>query len=240
MLVKRIDPIEINDFFTQDLVDLVYENVDKTMQKGLVEKNDKYAYMFKFSNNGFITLNQGWDSKILSAIKNKGQELGQNFVGDGNTAIIFARYSNDSGEAPNLPPHADVVANKIIYTSTVRLKSSKQWDFYVKDTKFEMPHQGSSVWFTGNQDVHFRPDLEFGPDEYYDILLCQVWSDIENEPYPESHKENMMNEMNHFYQKYSHMFKIAAKIDKDDSTNCTGSSNAGNSLDEAYEVSYSK
>jgi hypothetical protein len=240
MLVKRIEPIEINDFFTQDLIDLVYNNVDKIMQKGLVEKNDKYAYMFKFSNNGFITLNQGWDPRILDAIKNKGQELGQNFVGDGNTAIIFARYSHDSGEAPNLPPHADVVANKIIYTSTVRLKSSKQWDFYVKDTKFEMPHEGSSVWFTGNQDVHWRPDLEFDKDEYYDILLCQVWSDIENEPYPENHKENMMNEMNHFYQKYSDMFKISARINKDDSTNCTGSSTAGDSLDEAYEVSYSK
>lgn len=240
MLVKRIEPIEINDFFTQDLIDLVYENVDKTMQKGLIEKNDKYAYMFKFSNNGFITLNKGWDNKILTAIKNKGQELGQNFISENNSALIFARYSHDSGEAPNLPPHADVVANKIIYTATIRLKSSKQWDFYVKDDKFEMPHEGSSVWFTGNQDVHWRPDLEFGKDEYYDILLCQVWSDIENEPYPENHKEEMMKQMQHFYQKYSHMLKIASEIDKNNSTNCTGNSSVGNNIDEAYKVSYSK
>lgn len=240
MLVKRIEPIEINHFFTQDLIDLVYENVDKTMQKGLDEKNDKYAYMFKFSNNGFITLNKGWDPKIATAIKNKGQELGQNIISDSNIALIFARYSHDSGEAPNLPPHADVVANKIIYTATIRLKSSKQWDFYVKDDRFEMPYEGSSVWFTGNQDVHWRPDLDFGKDEYYDILLCQVWSDVENEPYPENHKEAMMSQMQYFYQKYSHMLKIASRIDKNNSTNCTGNSSVGNNIDEAYDVSYSK
>jgi hypothetical protein len=240
MLVKRIEPIEINDFFTQDLIDLVYENVDKEMQRGLVEKNDKYAYMFKFSNNGFITLNKGWDPKIATAIKNKGKELGQNFISDNNVALIFARYTHDSGQAPTLTPHADVVANKIIYTCTIRLKSSKQWDFYVKDTRFEMPNEGSSVWFTGNQDVHWRPDLEFEQDEYYDILLCQVWSDIENEQYPENHKEVMMDQMQDFYKKYSHMLKIASKIDKNNSTNCTGSSNVGDTIEEAYEVSYSK
>lgn len=240
MLVKRLEPVEINDFFTQDLIDLVYENVEKTMQKGIVEKNDKYAYMFKFSNNGFITLNRGWDSKIATAIKNKARELGQNFIPEENIALIFARYSHDSGAAPNLPPHADVVANKIIYTATIRLKSSKQWDFYVKDDRFEMPHEGSSVWFTGNQDVHWRPDLEFGPDEYYDILLCQVWSDIENEQYPEGHKDNMMDQMQQYYQKYSHLLQIASKIDKTNSTNCTGNSKVGNNLDEAYNVSYTR
>ena len=240
MLVKRIEPIAIDDFFTQDLIDLVYKNVDKVIQDGIIEKNNKYANMFKFKNNGFITLNKGWDPKIATAIKNKAQELGQNFVHDNNIALIFARYCHDSGAAPNLPPHADVVANKIIYTTTIRLKSSKQWDFYVKDTKFEMPYEGSAVWFTGNQDVHWRPDLEFAPDEYYDILLCQAWSDIENEQYPENHKENMMSQMQHFYQKYSHMLKISSSIDKNDNTNCTGDPHVGDNIDEAYEVSYTK
>jgi len=240
MLVKRIEPIAIENFFTQDLIDLVYEKVDSVMQQGLVEKNDKYAYMFKFSNNGFITLNKGWDPKLTAAIKNKAMELGQNFIPDQNVALIFARYSPDSGNPPNLTPHADVVANKIIYTCSVRLKSSKQWDFYVKDQKFEMPNIGSTVWCTGNQDVHWRPDIEFGPDEYYDILLCQVWSDIENEPYPEDHKDKMMEQMTYYHRKYSHLLQIAASINKVNSTNCTGGSGVGETLDEAYEVSYSK
>ena len=240
MLVKRIEPSTIDNFFTQDLMDLVYENVYETMQKGLDEQNDKYAHMFKFANNGFITLSKGWDPKIREAVKNKGQELGQNFIDDKNVAMIFARYSPDSGNPPTLTPHADVVANKIIYTATVKLKSSKQWDFYVKDTKFEMLNEGSSVWFTGNQDVHWRPDLEFSPDDYYDILLCQVWSDIENEPYPENHKDLMKNQMKLYHEKYAHRLKIALKIDKNDSTNCTGRPDAPHTIDDAYEVSYSR
>lgn len=239
MLVKRIEPVAMDNFFTQDLVDLVYNNVYSTMQKGIDEKNDKYAYMFKFSNNGFITLSRGWDQKIIDTLKNKAKELGQNFIGDENVALIFARYSPESGNPPTLTPHADVVANKIIYTATIRLKSTKQWDFYVKDTKFEMPHQGSTVWMTGNQDVHWRPDIEFGPDDHYDILLCQFWSDIENEPYPENHKVLMKEQMKLYHEKYSHMLKIAFGINKNESTNCTGRPDAPDTIDEAYEVSYS-
>ena len=240
MLVKRIEPIAMDDFFTQDLIDLVYENVYATMQKGLDEKNDKYAYMFKFTNNGFITLSRGWDPRIVATVKNKAQELGQNFIPDENVAMIFARYSPDCGNPPSLTPHADIVANKIIYTCSIRLKSTKQWDFYVKDTKFEMPNTGSAVWITGNQDVHWRPDLEFSPDDYYDILLCQVWSDIENEPYPENHKDLMKEQMKLYHEKYAHMLTIAAKIDKLNTTNCTGNPEVGNTLDEAYEVSYNR
>lgn len=240
MLVKRIEPIAMDNFFTQDLIDLVYEKVDSVMQQGLDEKNDKYAYMFKFSNNGFITLNKGWDPRLINKIKSEAMKLGQNFIPDQNVALIFARYSPESGNPPNLTPHADVVANKIIYTCTVRLKSSKQWDFYVKDQKFEMPNIGSAVWCTGNQDVHWRPDIEFGPDEYYDILLCQTWSDIENEPYPEDHKDKMMEQMTYYHRKYSHLLQIAASIDKINNTNCTNSPGVGDTLDEAYEVSYSK
>ena len=153
--------------------------------------------------------------------------------------MIFARYSPESGNPPTLTPHADVVANKIIYTATVRLKSTKQWDFYVKDAKFEMPNEGSTVWLTGNQDVHWRPDLEFNPDDYYDILLCQMWSDIENEPYPEYHKAVMKEQMKRYHEKYSHMLKIAFAIEKNESTNCTGRPDAPETIDEAYEVSYS-
>jgi hypothetical protein len=239
MLVKRIEPVAMDDFFTQDLIDLVYDNVYSTMQKGIDEKNDKYAYMFKFANNGFITLSRGWDQKIRDVLKNKAEELGQNFIADENIALIFARYSPESGNPPTLTPHADVVANKIIYTASIRLKSTKQWDFYVKDAKFEMPNEGSTVWLTGNQDVHWRPDLEFNPDDYYDILLCQMWSDIENEPYPEDHKAIMKEQMKQYHEKYSHMLKIAFSIEKNESTNCTGRPDAPVTIDEAYEVSYS-
>lgn len=245
MSVKKLEPFQIENFFTPELIDLVYKNVDEVMAKGLAEKNDKYADMFKFANNGFITLYKGWDNKLSNAIKNKAQELGQNSIPPSNTILIFARYTRDSGGPPNLVPHADVVVNKTMYTCTVRLKSTKQWDIYVKDTKFDMPNEGSAVWFTGNQDVHWRPDIDFGPDDYYDILLCQAWSDIDNEEYPAGHKDSMREQESYYVNKYRDMLKNSFAFDRGNNTDCVGISD-GQSIDEAYEaaavvgVDYSK
>lgn len=239
MSVKKLEPIQIDNFFTQKEFDLVYTNVYQKMEKGLKEKKDKYAEMFKFLNQGFMTIYQGWPVELLDVIRNKAEELGLGYVPHKNTALIFARYSHDSGGMPSLTPHVDVVANKTIYTCTVRLKSTKQWDFYVKDEKFLMPNQGSAVWFTGNQDAHWRPDIYFGPDDYYDILLCQVWSDVGNEEYPPDHKEKMILQEKEYSEKYYHMLKesFAAKVIDDYNTDCIGVSD-GQTQDEAYEAAY--
>ena len=237
MPVQRIEPFQIDKFFTKEQIDLVYKVIDAKMEKGRIEKNNPYGEMFKFSNNGFITNYKDWPTELQDIIKNKAEELGQKNVPYENTIIIFARYTHDSGGAPNLPPHADIVVNKTMYTCTVRLNSSKQWDFYVKDAKFQMGEHGSAVWFTGNQDVHWRPDMEFAEGEYYDILLCQAWSDIDNELYPDNH-EQIMNEQEKFYnEKYKDLLKIAhgRREEKNNNTDCVGISD-GQDKDEAYDM----
>lgn len=235
MSVQKLEPFQIDNFLTQEQMNLVYQVMDAKMQKGLDEKGDKYAEMFKFANNGFITNYRDWPKELIDIIKNKAEELGQKDVPYQNMVLIFARYSHDSGGAPNLSPHADIVVNKTMYTCTVRLKSSKQWDFYVKDEKFDMPNEGSAVWFTGNQDVHWRPDLEFGPDEFYDILLCQAWSDTDNDEYPEDHKEKMLASEQFYCDKYRDLMKIAFSLNKVNNTDCVGISD-GQSTDDAYDI----
>lgn len=233
MKVQRIEPFQIEEFFTQKEIDLIYKNVERLMADGVVENGDKYSKFFKFANNGFITTYGSWDTHIYDFLKKAGQDFGQNEIPYSNMALIFARYSHDSGGAPNLSPHIDVVANKIIYTCTVRLKTTKQWDIYVKDTKFDMPKMGSAVWFTGNQDVHWRPDLEFGPDDYYDILLVQVWSDIDNDEYPLDHKDKTIEQEKEYKEKYRHMLQIGNQINRNDNTDCIGKTD-GQDRDDAY------
>jgi len=235
MSVQRIEPFQIENFFTQREMNMVYNVINAKMEKGLKEKGDKYAEMFRFANNGFITNYRDWPKELIDVIKNKAEELGQNKVSYDNMAIIFARYTHESGGAPNLSPHADIVVNKTLYTCTVRLNSSKQWDFYVKDEKFDMPSEGSAVWFTGNQDVHWRPDKEFAQDEYYDILLCQAWSDIDNELYPDDHKEKMLEQERFYCDKYRDLMKIAFSLQKINNTDCVGISD-GQSTDDAYDM----
>lgn len=235
MSVKRIEPFQIDQFLTKDQIDLIYRVVDEKMERGHKEKGDKYDEFFKFQNNGFITSNKDWPIELLDIIKNKAEELGQGNVPYENIVLIYARYTHDSGGAPNLTPHVDVVANKTIYSCTIRLRSLKQWDFYVKDEKFEMGLYGSAVWFTGNQDAHWRPDLEFGPGDYYDILLCQAWSDDDNDLYPEDHKDKMLAQEKEYCDKYKDMFQIAFNMPKPNQTDCVGISD-GQTTDEAYEM----
>lgn len=236
MKVKRIEPFQVENFLSKVEVDLIYKNVDALMDQGVRENGDKYAKFFKFANNGFITTYGPWHQHIYNVFKKKGEEYGQNEIPLQNMALIFARYSHDSGGAPNLSPHIDVVANKIIYTCTVRLRSTtKQWDIYVKDEKFDMPDIGSAVWFTGNQDAHWRPDFEFGPDDYYDILLVQVWSDIENDEYQPNHKEKAEKQEMEYKTKYAHMLQIGNRVNRDNNTDCIGVSD-GQTTDDAYRA----
>jgi hypothetical protein len=235
MKVKRIEPFQVENFLGKKEIDLIYKNVDLLLEQGVRDSGDKYAKFFKFVNNGFITCYGPWHQYIYNFFKNKGEEFGQNEISPNNMALIFARYSHDSGGAPNLSPHIDVVANKIIYTCTVRLKSTKQWDIYVKDQKFDMPNEGSAIWFTGNQDAHWRPDLEFGPDDYYDIMLVQVWSDIENDEYDPDHKEKAQAQEQEYMTKYSHMLQISNMANRNDNTDCIGVSD-GQNTDDAYRA----
>ena len=235
MSVKRIEPFQIDQFFTKDQIDLVYSVIDEKMERGHREKGDKYDEFFKFQGNGFITSNKDWPIELVNIIKNKAEELGQGHVPYENVVLIYARYTHDSGGAPNLTPHVDVVTNKTLYTCTVRLRSLKQWDFYVKDEKFEMGLYGSAVWLTGNQDAHWRPDLEFGQGDYYDILLCQAWSDDDNDLYPEDHKDKMLAQEKEYCEKYKDMLHIGLGMAKPNQTDCVGSSD-GQTTDEAYEM----
>jgi len=235
MSVKRIEPFQIDKFFTEKEMDLVYGVIDAKMEKGRLEQNDQYAELFRFSNNGFITSNRDWPVELIDVIKNKAEELGQGHIPYENMVLIYARYTHESGGAPNLVPHADVVVNKTMYTATVRLRSSKQWDFYVEDQKFEMGEYGSAVWFTGNQDVHWRPDMKFEADEYYDILLCQAWSDVDNELYPEDHFEMMHEKQRNLQEKYKDMLTIAGTENKNTNTDCVGMSD-GQTIEEAVAV----
>ena len=70
MSVKRIEPFQIDKFFTEKEMDLVYGVIDAKMEKGRLEQGDQYAELFRFSNNGFITSNKDWPVELIDVIKN--------------------------------------------------------------------------------------------------------------------------------------------------------------------------
>lgn len=216
-----IKPFIEENFFTEEEFDLIYKNVYGRMKKGLDEKNDKYAYLFRFKNNGFITMYQNWDIKVIDAVRKRGSKLlGDLPVTHDNYALIFARYTHESGGRPNLAAHVDDVVNSPTATVTIRLKSTLDWDIYVADDRFEHP-TNAGLWMSGNQQPHWRPDKEFGVDDYYDILLCQVWSD-KSAQFEPGHRDNMLKLEQEYVDKYRHLQHNSHYTVKEDTTDCIG------------------
>ena len=169
-----IKPTSFNNIFSDHEIELIYKTVDETFAKGLADHGDKYHYMTKLTNNGFIAIMEPdkFDQSIGDKFKAVASTLIDNPRGCG---FLFARYTPDSGDMPSLMPHCDRSEKKMGLYGTVELKKTIDWDFYVEDEKFDMSFN-NSVWFTGTHQPHWRPDANFGPDDYYDIIICQTVS----------------------------------------------------------------
>lgn len=247
MKLERIDPIQIENYVDDDFVKDVYSTVYAAMEEGIKTSGDKYGKMFRFESNGFITLNSGWSKNVEDTIRSIGKELSNGDFDFNRVTIIFARYTKESGSHPMLLPHLDVVSNQKIYTSTIRLKSTFDWDFYVKDQKFDMPSEKSAVCFIGNTDCHWRPDApDLTPDDYYDILLCQTWPSENNDEFDISHKEWADKTKKEYAQKYHHLTEKSQELMRIlnenitmQNTDCTGESE-GESHQDAYDIAYGR
>jgi hypothetical protein len=169
-----IKPVAFDHFFTKEEVDSIYKTVNDMMDKGVADTGDKYQYMTKLTNNGFIAIlsPEPFEKSIAEKFRSKAAEL---ILNPAPVGFLFARYTWDSGDAPSLMPHCDRSEKKMGLYGTVELDKTLDWDFYVEDEKFEMVNN-RSVWFTGTHQPHWRPDKDFGPNDYYDIIICQTHS----------------------------------------------------------------
>ena len=160
-------------FFTAEEYGQIYDVVVKTMQRGLDEAGDKWAFFLKISNNGFYILNEDEEGKVKYpvAIKDKIKAKMELLMGEPvrDPGVFFARYTNEAG-MPSLMPHCDKHHDRMHVTNTIQLNKTVDWDFYVEDTLYQTD-ANDAVWFSGSHHVHFRPDSNFEDGDYYDIFL---------------------------------------------------------------------
>lgn len=173
-MATPIKPTSFNNIFSDHEIELIYQTVEETFAKGIADHGDKYHYMTKLTNNGFVAI---LDPTIFSPlIGNKFKAIAGTLIDNPRgCGFLFARYTLDSGSTPTLLPHCDRSEPRMGLYGTVELKKTLDWDFYVEDEKFDMSFN-KSVWFTGTHQPHWRPDIEFGPEDYYDIIICQTVS----------------------------------------------------------------
>ena len=162
-----------SNFFTAEEYGQIYDVVVKTMQRGLDEAGDKWAFFLKISNNGFYILNEDEEGKVKYpvAIKDKIKAKMESLMGEPvrDPGVFFARYTNEAG-MPSLMPHCDKHHDRMHVTNTIQLNKTVDWDFYVEDTLYQTD-ANDAVWFSGSHHVHFRPDSNFQDGDYYDIFL---------------------------------------------------------------------
>jgi hypothetical protein len=159
---SNLKPKLITNLFTEEEYASLYDQINKySAIPEYVRVVDELGY----TSTGLF-LNNDISSVLWKKI---GTELG---ISIERISTHYARYSLQSGHKPLLMPHYDRALTKSMFSLAIVLDSTFDWDIYVEGEKF-VPRKNDAVLFSGSHQVHWRPDVEFKEDDYYDIVVCQ-------------------------------------------------------------------
>jgi hypothetical protein len=182
---SNLKPKLITNLFTEEEYASLYDQINKySAIPEYVRVVDELGY----TSTGLF-LNNDISSVLWKKI---GTELG---ISIERISTHYARYSLQSGHKPLLMPHYDRALTKSMFSLAIVLDSTFDWDIYVEGEKF-VPRKNDAVLFSGSHQVHWRPDVEFKEDDYYDIVVCQFEEQTQEDlTLSEKHIE-AMNERN--------------------------------------------
>jgi hypothetical protein len=188
---------KIDKVFSDEEIEAIYkvrfdDAINKKMSNG-------QPYVFSDSSCGYITsvypLPEFARKKLLDLVNSyvtiKIKEEG----------IHFPRYTLESGSTPQLKPHYDVGLNHHAFTLSVQLKNTKNWPVYVNDNRYDLGFN-QAVIFSGTNQIHWRPDIDFTENDYYDILVCQYTAEKDPLPLSDKHRAKMKEKADQYVQKY--------------------------------------
>jgi hypothetical protein len=179
MDIVGMTEIEVEDVFTEDEIKEIYQTVNSVIDKNLAEGKDKYENFFRVESNGFMVYKDDTYGRLISDRLKRvlSEKVGIEVNGVG---LHFARYVPHNGLIPGLLPHCDRHSKRPNLTMTVQLESTLDWDFYVRERKVDMK-RNKGVLFCSTHVLHWRPDREFGPDDYYDTVLLVINQDVQDD-----------------------------------------------------------
>lgn len=209
MIIEPTVPRTEKDFFTPEEYASIYKTINDTMEMGINDSGDKWQHFKKNTNNGFnvVFLSErrqgplpGLSEEVENKIRSKFEKEANAPVG--HIGILWARYTLESGSMPTLMPHQDRSETHVALMFTTELDSNIDWDFYVEDEKFTM-EKNQGIWFSGTHQSHWRPDYDFQEGDYYDIILCQTHSSLDENPLEEEHWLDGDDHSNDVSEKYA-------------------------------------
>ena len=164
---KNLKPEIIKDIFSN------YEF--KNLYKGFKKSENDYTIIPELGYAAFsIKLDEDIISTLKSTIENKLN------IKVAKMEAHYARYSLNTGHKPMLMPHYDRALTDATFSLAIVLDNTIDWDIYVEGEQF-MPRKNDAVLFSGSHHIHYRPDIEFKDEDYYDIMVCQFYEDTDQD-----------------------------------------------------------
>ena len=178
---SNLKPKLIENLFTEEQYTNLYSQIEK--------HSSRPEHVRVVDELGYTSTSLFLNNDITSVLWKKiGTELGIRIE---RISTHYARYSLQSGHKPLLMPHYDRALTKAMFSLAIVLDSTFNWDIYVEGEKF-VPRKNDGVLFSGSHQVHWRPDVEFKEDDYYDIIVCQFEElTDEDRSLSKEHKETM-------------------------------------------------
>jgi|LakMenE18May11ns_1017448.scaffolds.fasta_scaffold9739075_2 hypothetical protein len=163
-----LKPTVIPDFFSKS----EYKGLYKLIEDNRKEENFEVQtnpHMGYFAENIYLEKPYNEYSELMVDKINKVYPLDSDPT---KHMFIYNRYTWKTEHEPVLKPHFDTMIDHGSITLTIVLDTTLDWNIVAEDEEFEIK-SNQAFLFSGTHHLHWRPKIEFGPDDYYDFLLCQ-------------------------------------------------------------------
>jgi hypothetical protein len=181
-------PIVLDKVFAAEEYEEVYKTVNYVFDNDL-EFDETGPGYFPVNGLGYFAV-VGLNSEN---VYNKIKEITEEATGLKleTPEIHFARYTKKTGQSPQLRPHYDIMLKRSTITLSVQMDATLAWSIYADGIKADLP-PNSGIIFSGSHQYHWRPKMDFGPEDYYDIMVCQM-AVVGSEDLPDDHASFMEN-----------------------------------------------
>ena len=157
-------PRRIDNFFSQEEIDQTYNYVKK-MEKPHVSEHTVY-----FSS--YIFYPEEIQKKLFAVVDKYAEDEGVEFKSTSLKTHI-GKYTLDTGFKPKLTPHTDYGVEFHSITISVLLKNNIEWPIGVNLDSWIL-NPGDAVIFSGTDQVHWRPKIDFKEGDFVESLIIQV------------------------------------------------------------------
>jgi hypothetical protein len=179
-------PILIENVFTQEEYESVYNSVNAVFPKELSSDVPENLGYFNAKDVGYFAYVKGFENLVYDKLVQLTKQYSNMDVVE--PRVHFARYTPKTGFPPTLNPHYDLGVTTSALTFSVQLDTTIDWELCAKDTCVTL-EKNQAILFSGSHQIHWRPKKEFGPDDYFDIMVCQMY--LDNDGLPENHLDVM-------------------------------------------------